>query len=111
MMGLNQKMLLYLTNMIISIQFSTPLGNRNLSKGYFKKYVGSIFKRKYRQISILMRYQKAWRLSQKITIPRHSSLEKVLYPSPTLRKWGTILLIVTLHHDNICFKEIGRAHV
>jgi hypothetical protein len=53
-----------------------------------------------RQISILMRYLNAWRLSQYIPLPRHSSLQNVFNLRPALRKWGTVLLIATLCHDS-----------
>ena len=39
-------------------------------------------------------------------LPRHSSLQKVFNLRSALRKWGTVSLITTLHHENKLLKTM-----
>jgi len=55
------------------------------------------------QISIIMRYLKAWRLSQKPFLPRHSSMQNLFNLWPTLRS-GAWLYSSNLHHYNKLLK-------
>jgi hypothetical protein len=58
-----------------------------------------------RQISILMWFLKAWRLSQLSYPSRHSSLQKVFNCRPALRSevW---FYSSTFHQDNKCLKTM-----
>lgn len=59
-----------------------------------------------RKISILMRHQRPGGLAYKLPLPRHSTLQKVFNPRPTLRKWGMVLHITTVCHDNKYLKTM-----